>query len=39
MFLKHIKACQDTSKTLIVHTRAAEKEMYDILSRKIKQKI
>ena len=37
-FLKHIKACQETSKTLIVHTRNAEKETYDILKQEFKNK-
>jgi len=37
-FLKHIQASQETSKTLIVHSREAEKDMYDILSSEIKNK-
>ena len=37
-FIKHIRACQETSKTLIVHSRSAENETYDILSSEIKNK-
>ena len=37
-FLRHIRACQETSKTLIVHSRSAESETYDILSSEIKNK-
>tara|TARA_Y100001970_G_scaffold292032_1_gene431610 strand:- start:2342 stop:3124 length:783 start_codon:yes stop_codon:yes gene_type:complete len=37
-FLKHIHASQDTSKTLIVHSRSAEKETFDILNSEIKNK-
>ena len=37
-FLKHIHASQETSSTLIVHSRSAEKETLDILSSEIKNK-
>ena len=37
-FIKHINACHETNKTLIVHTRAAEKETLDILSNENKDK-
>ncbi len=37
-FLKHINAAQETSKTLIVHSRAAENETFDILKKEIKNK-
>mgnify|MGYP002039700355 CR=1 FL=1 len=37
-FLKHIQASQETSSTLIVHSRAAEKETLDILNSEIKNK-
>ncbi len=37
-FIKHIHACQESSKTLIVHSRSAENETYDILSSEIKNK-
>jgi len=37
-FLKHIQACQETSKTLIVHSRSAENDTFDILSNEIKNK-
>ena len=37
-FLKHIRASQETSKTLIVHSREAENDTYDILSSEIKNK-
>ena len=37
-FLKHIQASQETSSTLIVHSRAAEKETFDILNSEIKNK-
>ncbi len=37
-FLKHIKACQKTSKTLIVHSRSAEHDTYDILKSEFKNK-
>ena len=37
-FLKHIQASQETSKTLIVHSREAEDDTYDMLSREIKNK-
>ena len=30
-FIKHIQACQKTSKTLVVHSRSAEKETFDII--------
>ena len=32
-FLNHIKASQETSKTLIVHSRNAEKETFEILNK------
>ena len=38
LFLKHINASQDTKKTLIVHSRNAEKDMFDIISSEIKNK-
>ena len=37
-FLQHINASQETSKTLIVHSREAEKETFDILSNEYKNK-
>ena len=37
-FIKHIHASQETSKTLIVHSRSADLEMLDILSNEIKNK-
>jgi len=37
-FLKHIQACQETSKTLIVHSRSAEDDTFDILSNEIRNK-
>ena len=37
-FLKHIHASQETSKTLIVHSRSAEDDMVDILSSEVKNK-
>ena len=37
-FLKHIQASQETSKTLIVHSRSAEDDTFDILSNEIKNK-
>ncbi len=37
-FIKHIQASQETSKTLIVHSRSADLEMFDILSNEIKNK-
>ena len=37
-FLKHIKAAQETSSTLIVHSRSAENETFDILNKEIKKK-
>jgi len=37
-FLKHIHASQDTSKPLIVHSRDAENDTYDILSSEFKNK-
>ena len=37
-FIKHIQASQETSKTLIVHSRSADIEMFDILSSEIKNK-
>ncbi len=36
-FLKHIHASQETSKTLIVHSRSAEDDMLDILSSEVKK--
>ena len=38
LFLRHIHACQESSKTLIVHSRSAENETYDILSSEYKNK-
>ena len=35
-FVKHIQASQETGKTLIVHSRNAEDDTYDILSNEIK---
>ena len=37
-FLKHINAAQETNTTLIVHSRSAEKETYEILNNEIKKK-
>ena len=37
-FIKHIHACQETSKTLIVHSRSADDDMIDILSSETKNK-
>ena len=37
-FLKHIRATQESSSTLIVHSRAAEEETFDILQNEIKNK-
>ena len=37
-FVKHINACQETSKTLIVHSRSADNDMIDILSSETKNK-
>ncbi len=37
-FVKHINACQETSKTLIVHSRSADDDMIDILSSETKNK-
>tara|TARA_B100002052_G_C15851051_1_gene585062 strand:+ start:710 stop:1489 length:780 start_codon:yes stop_codon:yes gene_type:complete len=37
-FLNHIKASQETSKTLIVHSRNAEKETLNLLTSEIKNK-
>ena len=37
-FVEHIRASQETSKTLIVHSRAAENETFNILSSEIKNK-
>ena len=37
-FKKHIKASQETSKALIVHSRSAEKEMFDTLYSEYKKK-
>ena len=37
-FLQHIQASQETSKTLIVHSRDAENDTFDILSSEIKNK-
>ena len=37
-FLQHIRASQETSKTLIVHSREAENETFDILSSEFKNK-
>ena len=38
IFLRHINASQETSKTLIVHSREAEDATYDILSNEYKNK-
>ena len=35
-FIKHIQACQKTSKTLVVHSRSAEKETFDIIFSEMK---
>ena len=37
-FLKHIHACQELSSTLIVHSRSAENETFDILNSELKKK-
>ena len=37
-FIKHIQASQESSKTLIVHSRSADVDMLDILSSEIKNK-
>ena len=37
-FIKHIQASQETSKTLIVHSRSAEDETFDIISSEMKNK-
>ncbi len=37
-FLKHIHATQETSSTLIVHSRSAENETFDILNSEFKKK-
>tara|TARA_Y100001970_G_scaffold285336_1_gene404729 strand:- start:351 stop:1124 length:774 start_codon:yes stop_codon:yes gene_type:complete len=37
-FLKHIRSSQETNKTLIVHSRNAEREMYDIILNEKKNK-
>ncbi len=37
-FIKHINAAQETSSTLIVHSRSAENKTFDILSNEIKNK-
>ena len=37
-FIKHIQASQETSKALVVHSRNAEDDTYDILSNEIKNK-
>ncbi len=37
-FLKHIHTCQDTNTTLIVHSRNAEKETFEILNNEMKNK-
>ena len=37
-FLKHINAAQETSATLIVHSRSAEKDTFDILNSEFKNK-
>ena len=37
-FVKHINASQETSKTLIVHSRSADDDMIDILSSETKNK-
>ena len=37
-FLKHIQASQETSKTLIVHSRSAENDTFEILSNEIRNK-
>ena len=38
LFIEHIHACQETSKTLIVHSRSAEDETFEILSSEMKNK-
>ena len=37
-FVKHIQASQESNKTLIVHSRNAEDDTYDILSNEIKNR-
>ncbi len=37
-FIKHIRACQTSSKTLIVHSRSADKETFEVLSSEMKNK-
>tara|TARA_B100000941_G_scaffold290412_1_gene272344 strand:+ start:1172 stop:1948 length:777 start_codon:yes stop_codon:yes gene_type:complete len=37
-FEEHIKAAQESNMPIIVHTRAAEKETFDILNKNIKKK-
>ena len=38
LFIEHIHACQETLKTLIVHSRSAEDETFEILSSEMKNK-
>ena len=38
IFIKHINASQETSKPIVVHTRNAENETYEILKSEIKNK-
>ena len=38
LFIEHIKAAQSTNLPLIVHTRSAEKETFDILKSELKNK-
>ena len=38
LFLEHIDASQKSGLPLIIHTRSAEKETYDILKKAVKQK-
>ncbi len=38
LFIKHINVAQETGLTLIVHSRSAEKETFEILNREIKKK-
>tara|TARA_B100001250_G_scaffold400295_1_gene410680 strand:- start:504 stop:1280 length:777 start_codon:yes stop_codon:yes gene_type:complete len=38
LFIEHIKAAQESSLPLIVHTRSAEKDTYEILESELKKK-
>ena len=39
LFIEHIKAAQESSLPLIVHTRSAEKDTYEILESELKKKL